>query len=221
MVWSDLRNHSFLDTRKSWMRRRTRKRKRKRLHKQRAMLVIHIVLYHCKLPHHHQFTPTCTINALFHHALPSRLDSSSLYPIRSINSYYYLNPYPWELQAQLADDNQKRNDNKYATRKNDHVKGPGASEKLNNDQVKIVSKTNCSVLNVVVSSMSYSFFNKEPISALAPIGAVLSYSTMRLDATRLTICPSASLFRRRQRKGNEIEIETCFHRPSPVCQRCR
>jgi hypothetical protein len=30
-------------------------------------------------------------------------------------------------------------------------------EELNNDQVKIVSKTNCSVLNVVVSSMSSSF----------------------------------------------------------------
>lgn len=120
------------------------------------MLVIHIVLYHCKLPHHHQFTPTCTINALLHHALPSRLDSSSLYPTRSINSYY-LNPCLWELQAQLADDNQRRNDNKYATR-NNHVKGPGASEELNNDQVKIVSKTNCSVLNVVVSSMSSSFF---------------------------------------------------------------
>jgi len=59
-----------------------------------------------------------------------------------------------KLQALPADENQMRNDNKDTKKKkerNNHVKRP--SQRRIEKTIKMVSKTNCSVLNVVVSSM--------------------------------------------------------------------
>lgn len=65
------------------------------------------------------------------------------------------------------------------TKRNNHVKG---AQRIEWQSGKNKSKTNCSVLSVVVSSMSSSFFNKGTIFVLRSQDAVSPPSAMQLGS---------------------------------------